>query len=113
MNKDLSIEGRFILFTVANSFLFNDYEICLELCETNFSPIANSNLFEGNLLRFKALTLEHLYLKHTDESKPFNTIRSTYTNSNMLTRAKEALENALEIFQVGMQNIKGKALTIY
>ena len=60
VNKDLSIEGRFILFTIANYFLFNDYEICLELCETNFSPIANSNIFEGNLLRFKALALENV-----------------------------------------------------
>jgi len=58
LNKDLSSVGRFMLFFMANSYLSYDFEKCLETCENNYSYVANSNLFEGNILRFKALCLE-------------------------------------------------------
>ena len=64
LNKDLNAAERFILYHVANLFLSSDYEKCRKVCSTNFSYIANNNLFESNILRFKALALEKLYLQH-------------------------------------------------
>ena len=58
VNKELSIAGAFILYSLANSYLFNDFERCNQICNTNFSYLANSNFFEGNILRFKGLALE-------------------------------------------------------
>ena len=43
-----------------NSLLSKDYEYCIEICETDFSMVTESDLFEGNMLRFRALALEQL-----------------------------------------------------
>ena len=60
-NIELSAPGRFILYHTANLFLSTNYEKCFKVCSANYSFIANSTIFEGNILRFKALALEHIY----------------------------------------------------
>ena len=70
INKELSIEGRFILFTVANALLSDHYDYCLRICSTNFTYVANSFLFEGNILRFKALAIHLIHKKgHNQEEE--------------------------------------------
>ena len=50
--------GKMIVLKAANDFLSGDFESSLDICNTNFSNYANSSLFEGNLLRFRALAAE-------------------------------------------------------
>lgn len=57
----LNDAGRFILFIAAISFLSYDYEKGLEICKTNYSSLSNSLIFEGNILRLKAMCLSNLY----------------------------------------------------
>ena len=45
----------------ANIFLSGDYEYSLSICSHNFSQVANTSLFEGNILRFKSLSAERLF----------------------------------------------------
>ena len=59
--KEMKISGKFILLTAANIFLSRDYEYCLRICSTNFSYVADTALFEGNILRFRALASEQLF----------------------------------------------------
>ena len=47
--------GNYITHLLAVTFLSHDYEECLLIAKNNFSYIANSALFEGNLLRFFAI----------------------------------------------------------
>ena len=57
--------GKFIMLIVANTYFSNDYEFSLQISKTDFSHIAHSSLFEGNILRFRALAslkLFELYL---------------------------------------------------
>ena len=61
MAKLLNESGLFILYRIANLFLARDYEHCLRLTKFNFAAVCNSKLFEGNILRFKALSLEMIY----------------------------------------------------
>ena len=59
--NDLNTACRFLLYMVADTFLSQDYERCLQLCTTDFTyVIAGSNLFAGNIKRFSALALEQL-----------------------------------------------------
>ena len=46
---------EFIVHHVAATFLTYDYEGCLRIANNDLSFIANSAMFEGNLLRFFAL----------------------------------------------------------
>ena len=61
MGKLLNESGLFILYRIANLFLARDYEQCLRLAKFNFAAVCNSRLFEGNILRYKALSLEMNY----------------------------------------------------
>ena len=72
IKRQINNEGTFILYHVANLFLSTDYEKCLEVCSINFTFISNSLLFESNLLRFKGLALEQIFLKHTADDKDEN-----------------------------------------
>lgn len=51
----MSKYGYFIVLLVADTYLANDYEYCLRISMTDFSSNASSRLFEGNILRFRAL----------------------------------------------------------
>ena len=78
LDKDQSLkmtineQGIFILYHVANLFLSTDYEKCLSVCSTNFSSILDNSLFESNILRFKALALEQIFVKYTAVDKDEN-----------------------------------------
>ena len=61
-SEQITNQGKFIIMTAANIFLCQDYEYTLRICSTNFSFVANSSLFEGNILRIKALASEQLFL---------------------------------------------------
>ena len=61
INTEFSAPERFILYYVANIFLATDFQKCFKVCSANYSYIANSNIFESNILRFKSLALEHIY----------------------------------------------------
>lgn len=54
-------EGKFIILMVADTFLCNDYEYSLRISQQDFSYIANTSLFEGNILRFRALASIKLF----------------------------------------------------
>ena len=58
MSNEIDEISKFILFKVVIDFLANDIETCFNTCDTNFSNVTNNNLFEGNILRIKALALE-------------------------------------------------------
>ena len=61
INMEIDSVAKFILYKVAIDYLANDLELCLNICSTNLSFVANCNLFEGNILRFKGLALEKMY----------------------------------------------------
>ena len=69
MNMDIDSVAKFILYKVAYDYLANDFELCYNICSSNLSFVANCNLFEGNILRFKGLALEKIYMQHTKEYK--------------------------------------------
>ena len=52
----MKTEGRFIVLMVADTYLTNDFEYSLRISTTDFSYVANTALFEGNILRFRALS---------------------------------------------------------
>ena len=87
----------------ANTFLSRDFKQCLRVCNQDFSYISNSYLFEGNILRFKALALHEIYKKHTAK----NTYLPIYERDDyfefdkpiMIVNAKNSLENAIKIFK--------------
>lgn len=53
--RPMSNHGQFILLNVADSYLMNEFEYSLRLSTNNFSSICFTPLFEGNILRFRAL----------------------------------------------------------
>lgn len=99
----------------------DELDQCLEFCETDFSHVANSGLFEGNILRFKALAILTILEKklRAQEGSSSTLIRAKEAKftrdeqQEMLKRAIGALENALEISRAGAQDPKGKALAYY
>ena len=107
-------EGKFILLCVADAYLTNDFEYSLRISTQNFSSIANTCLFEGNILRFRALASLKLFEHGFEESEEDKQENFTY-----LTKAIESLENALEIFKAEKElrefdpNHYGVALSVY
>ena len=59
--------GREILFVATIAYLSDAFERCLNICQTNFSSLANSIVFEGNILRLKALCLLKLHQQKTEQ----------------------------------------------
>ena len=107
-------EGKFILLCAADAYLTNDFEYSLRISTQNFSSIANSCLFEGNILRFRALASLKLFehgLEEHEEDRQENFI--------YLTKAIDSLDNALEIFKAEKElrefdpNHYGVALSVY
>lgn len=47
--------GQFVMYMVAYTYLSYDFEFSLRISTTEWSYFANSCLFEGNILRFRAL----------------------------------------------------------
>ena len=78
---------------MADTFLAHDYEGCLRIAKNDYSFVANSLLFEGNLLRFLALAsfkaFEHAM--HADNKK-------LDANFDLLIQALESAQCALSIY---------------
>ena len=58
----MKTEGRFIVLMVADTYLTNDFEYSLRISTTDFSYVANTPIFEGNILRIKSLSASKLLL---------------------------------------------------
>ena len=84
----MSTEGEFIILLAAVSFLANDYQYSLKISSTDFSQQTNDALFEGNLLRYRALAS----LKLFEHAKAIN--GDHRQNFNLLTQAIDCLVNA-------------------
>ena len=74
------------------AFLICDYEYCLRITQEDFSYIANSALFEGNLLRFRSITSLKLFESVVDEQEAF------IENFDLIIQAIESAHNALSIY---------------
>lgn len=57
----MTSDGEIIILAVANAFLTHDYEYCLRVASYDFRSIARSHLFEGNILRYRALASIKLF----------------------------------------------------
>ena len=53
--RSMTTNGEFIILLLADTFLTHDYEGCLLIATQDFSYVANSSMFEGNILRFLSL----------------------------------------------------------
>ena len=91
--RPMGQEAQFILFCVLNSFLICDYEYCLRITQTDFSFVANSALFEGNLLRFRSIASLKLFEFAVDEDETF------VENFDLIIQAIESAQNALDIYK--------------
>ena len=101
--------GQFILLTVANIFLSRDFEYCLRICSTDFSCVANSPLFEGTILRFRALASEELFsLVRPEEQKD-----SGAPDYSSLFDAIDSAKNALQIYSDQDRSLHGVALQLF
>ena len=112
--EPMIIEGEFILHWVADTYLLNDFEHSLRISTTDFSYVANTALFEANILRFRALASLKLF-HHFDFTEEEN-LREGY---DYLMKAIESMLNALQIYQaideesINQKNNYGMALSNY
>ena len=53
--REMTFEGTFVLLMSVDAYLTHDYEYCLRISTTDFSYVANSCIFESNILRVRAL----------------------------------------------------------
>lgn len=111
----MRIEGKFIILCAANTYLTNQFEQSLRISTQDFSSVDRTGLFEGNLLRFRALASLKLF-EHGLEERDNKFKRENFT---YLTKAIASLENALEIYRAKElngdqnQNEYGVALSMY
>ena len=109
INMEIDSVAKFILYKVAIDYLANDLELCLNICSTNLSFVANCNLFEGNILRFKGLALEKMYEQKTKEEKEDEEEKDgkhapkieEEDPKDLICDAIEAVKNAISIFSNG------------
>ena len=87
--------------TAVNILLQADYEYVLRICSTNFSYIANTSLFEGNILRLKSLASEQIYKIKADTYNQEEEEDQEYKTKNIskLLMAIDAAKNGLQIYQ--------------
>ena len=83
---------------MANIFLSSDYEYCLRICQYNFSYVANTSIFEGNILRFKSLAAEQIFKHSLEREDSQDGDNDSNSNIRMLFYAIEAAQNAREIY---------------
>lgn len=95
------------------TFLTNDFEYSLRIASTDLSYFANTSLFEGNVLRFRALAAFKLFDHALQEEGDL------VQNFHLLIQAIESLQNAMNIYEGKdvvnefEQNVYGLALTEY
>ena len=80
---------------VADTFLSYDFEYSLRISTTDFSYLANSCIFEGNILRFRALASLKLFESSLQEVNDDH----MYDNFLLLSTAIASLENSLTIYE--------------
>ena len=86
--KPMSTAGKFIILIVADTFLCNDFEYSLRISQQDFSFVCNDSLFEGNILRFRALASMKLFQYAIDQRG------DPVGNFYLLTQALQSLSNA-------------------
>lgn len=87
--------------TAANIFLCQDFEYTVRICSTNFSYVANTSLFEGNILRIKSLAQQELFnIRQNQEFFGDEEERSRERKQRLqvLLSAIDAARNALSIY---------------
>ena len=110
----MKTEGRFIILYVADTYLMNDFEYSLRLSTNDFTSICTTSLFEGNIMRFRALASLKLFELGLEEDIEF-----MQSNFEYLTTAIASLQNALQIYKAENEaraynpNYYGVALSAY
>lgn len=82
------------MLMVANAYLSNDFEYSLRVSLQDVSYVANSRIFEGNILRYRALASLKMFEYGFNEST--DDCRHTFES---LTNAIDNIENALIIYK--------------
>jgi len=59
--ESLSIPGQMVLYYICNAFNFNELQFGYKLCKINYTNVAKTKLFKGNLKRIEALFIEERY----------------------------------------------------
>ena len=115
-SEKMTIQGRFIVLYAVNMILQADYEYVLRICSTNFSYIANTSLFEGNILRLKSIACEQIFkIKDETSNKEEEDSENQKQIISMLFMAIDSARNGLSIYQSDnhtkkVENIYGIAL---
>lgn len=91
--QEMTPEGKFIILNVACSFLAKEYEQSLHIASTDVSYVANTCLFESNILRYRALASFSLFRHALDEKGDF------VENFKLLVQAIASLHNAVRIYE--------------
>ena len=89
-NCSLSSTAHFLILAAANYFLLGDYEYCRKICDMVTPETDSQTIFNGNKLRFKALALEHIFIKKTETAR----LISKSSSSSLLSQ--DLLKNALQ-----------------
>ena len=114
----MTIEGHFICLMCADTYLINDFEYSLRISTTDFSCVANTPLFEGNILRLRALASIEIFRYEMGNGKRMDAL-SIKENYNYLTSSIASLENAFiiyeakEVMEESEKNHYGMALSLY
>ena len=114
----MTTEGHFITLITADTYLINDYEYSLRISSIDFSFIANTPLFEGNILRFRALASIEIvrYDLNFDKISDALDMKDIYY---YLTNSIASLENSFNIYEAKEvmaefeKNHYGMALALY
>lgn len=89
----MSDNAEFIILIIADTFLTHDYEYCLSIAKNDFSFVANSSLFEGNLTRFFSLASFKLFEHaiHADSA-------AFVDNFHILIQSLKSVQSAYNIY---------------
>ena len=89
------------MLLVAATFLTHDYEYSLRISSGDFSFLAPGALFEGNILRFRALASMEIFHDSLEQSKLSfqEDVELRQENFSFLTSSIASLENSNRIFE--------------
>jgi len=106
----MSLFEEFIVFSVSNTFLMDDFAFSYQISSTNFGTISNSLLFKGNILRFQSLSAEQIFSRYFDT----NNKESNFPIIAFLIEACEKAKEELDVYnaeidgeRVGFANLYG------
>jgi len=110
----MSLYGEFIIYGVSTIYLMDDFAFSYQISSTNFEAIAKSLLFRGNILRFKALSAEQIFVRYFDIKKPDNNFPIMGYLIEACTTAKDSLDvykAEIDGEKVGFANEYGMGLS--